>query len=102
MCSLPRFRHWPYNILVLHDLLHDTIGSMTEAELAGRFGAETARLAFAFADPPLAPGAPDTWRAARGLFEKARHGGRCGPSRRRLRGAARAGGSPARSQVHGD
>jgi hypothetical protein len=47
-------------------LLHDTIGSMTEAELAGRFGAETARLAFAFADPPLAPGAPDTGRAARG------------------------------------
>jgi hypothetical protein len=49
-------------------LLHDTIGSMTEAELAGRFGAETARLAFAFADPPLAPGAPDTWRARREAY----------------------------------
>ena len=50
-------------------LLHDTIGSMTEAELAGRFGADGAsrvRLRRSAARPR----APDTWRAARGLLRK--------------------------------
>lgn len=40
-------------------LLHDTIGDgrVTETELTEKFGPETARLVFAFADPPLSPGA---------------------------------------------
>jgi (p)ppGpp synthase/HD superfamily hydrolase len=38
-------------------LVHDTIASVTEAELQERFGAETARIAYGFEDPPLPEGA---------------------------------------------
>lgn len=57
-------------------LLHDTIadGKVTRDEIESRFGAETAELVFAFADPDPIPGREWGWRETREAYiEKLSH-----------------------------
>lgn len=51
-------------------LLHDTIadGKVSQAELSERFGAEVARLAYAFADPAPAPAVTPAWRSQKEAY----------------------------------
>jgi GTP pyrophosphokinase len=51
---------------VLHDSIGD--GKVTEADLASRFGEETARIVFGFADPALPDGIEPSWQNLRKAY----------------------------------